>query len=212
MRMTAVSSPTGDPDAPATPDPEVEVLDAFDNPVPAVGVRFDVTDGGGSTTALVQLTGATGRASVGWLLGQVEGLNRLVATAIAAGLPIPNVTGNPVTFDVTTVVGGTIRVFVGLYGTPLPGATVSLTGAAARTGVTAVDGYATFTGLPPGQYIVTLTPPAGTTFSSTTQQVSLTAGQTVTIEFEGFGATAVDTTTQATSGPLSPRRKSTIPS
>lgn len=66
--------------------PTVEVRDAFGNPVPGVNVSFAPTDGSGSVTSAVGVTGIEGRLTVGsWTLGSGRGEHRLVATATGVG-------------------------------------------------------------------------------------------------------------------------------
>ncbi len=62
--------------------PQVQVTDAFSNPVAGIAVTFAVTAGGGSTVGPSQTTDANGLATVGtWTLGTVVGTNTLDVTA-----------------------------------------------------------------------------------------------------------------------------------
>jgi hypothetical protein len=62
------------------PAPAVQVLDAFNNPVPGISVTFTVSQGGGSASGTAATTNASGIAQVGaWTLGTVAGLNLLTA-------------------------------------------------------------------------------------------------------------------------------------
>ena len=73
--------------------PTVRVTDLNGNPVAGATVTFSVQSGGGSGTALNQLTDALGLAAVGsWTLGALAP-NTLAATVAGTGI-----TGNPVTF------------------------------------------------------------------------------------------------------------------
>lgn len=61
--------------------PEVEVRDAFDNPVAGQTVAFTIQSGGGSVSGAAPSTGVDGRAAVGaWTLGTTSGENTLRAT------------------------------------------------------------------------------------------------------------------------------------
>jgi hypothetical protein len=62
--------------------PEVQILDAWGNPVVGLEVRFSVASGNGSVTGAVVNTDANGRAAVGsWILGPEMGPNTLLAAA-----------------------------------------------------------------------------------------------------------------------------------
>ena len=90
-------------------NPTVLVTDLTSAPVAGVPVTFAVASGGGSISgAAIQMTNASGLASVGnWTIGAAPGPNNLTATA--AGL-----TGSPVTFLATgTGPAATIAVFSG---------------------------------------------------------------------------------------------------
>jgi len=81
-----------------SPQPSVIVSDQFGNPVALVGVRFDVTGGGGAANPVTTSSNASGIATTSWTLGLLPGDNTLTATA--TGL-----TGSPVTFTATGTVG-----------------------------------------------------------------------------------------------------------
>jgi hypothetical protein len=75
--------------------PAVRIWDQYGNPVAGVSVSFAIQNGGGSLTGALQVTDASGTATVGsWTL--VAGTNYLLATA-----GLPNIAGNPVTFTAT---------------------------------------------------------------------------------------------------------------
>ena len=77
--------------------PAVRITDRYDNPVPDILVRWQVTEGGGTLTGDSTLTNASGVARVGsWMVGTLAGPNALEATVEADG-----VTGNPVQFSAT---------------------------------------------------------------------------------------------------------------
>jgi len=81
-----------------SPQPSVIVSDQFGNPVALVGVRFDVTGGGGTANPVTTSSNASGIATTSWTLGLLPGDNTLTATA--TGL-----TGSPVTFTATGTIG-----------------------------------------------------------------------------------------------------------
>jgi hypothetical protein len=91
----------------ATP-PAVLVTDANGNAVAGVQVTFAVASGGGSASGLLQLTNASGIATVGsWTLGNTIGPNSLTATA-------PGLVGSPFTFNATSL--GTAALSVTQHG------------------------------------------------------------------------------------------------
>jgi hypothetical protein len=193
-RVVASSTPAGSPGLASNPVPEVLVTDANNNNVQNAAVLFEVLAGGGTVGGAPQfstLTDTAGKAKPSnWIFGATAGLNRLRATVLRNGQLDATVTGNPVTFDVTTIVSGTIVVYVTVYGSPRAGVTVTLSGAASRSGATLVDGSATFANLPVGQYTVAIVPPGGAFFNPTSQTVTLAANQTLNVSFDGFGAGA----------------------
>ncbi len=85
--------------------PAVLVRDVSNNPVPSVGVTFAVATGGGTVVPVTAVaTDASGIATVtSWTLGTVAGTNTLTATA--SGL-----TGSPITFTATGVVGAATQI------------------------------------------------------------------------------------------------------
>jgi adhesin/invasin len=101
--------------------PSVLVTDANNNPVSGVTVTFAVYTGGGSVTGASTTTNASGIATVGsWTLGTTPGANSLRATS--SGL-----TGSPVTFSATGVVGPAARYVVTSSGyTPIAGTGVTI--------------------------------------------------------------------------------------
>jgi hypothetical protein len=102
--------------------PSVLVSDANNNPVSGVTVTFTVYTGGGSVTGASATTNASGIATVGsWTLGTTPGANSLRATS--SGL-----TGSPVTFSATGVVGPAARYVVTSSSyTPNAGSNVTIT-------------------------------------------------------------------------------------
>jgi hypothetical protein len=66
--------------------PQVQIVDAYGNPVVGHQVTFTVISGGGSVTGGVVNTDANGRAAVGsWTLGPLMGPNTLIVTADGVG-------------------------------------------------------------------------------------------------------------------------------
>jgi hypothetical protein len=197
-RVVATTVPAGRPGVATAPVPEVRVTDVYGNDVDRAPVLFEVLAGGGyvpisaaQSPRYSTQTGPNGRAAPpSWILGTAPGLNQMRATVNRSGAPDPAVTGNPVMFEVTTVLDGTIIVRVSVYGAARQGVTVNLSGAATASRVTIADGSATFSSLAAGAYTVTVVPPAGTFFSPTSSAVNLSANQTVTVTFDGFGAAA----------------------
>lgn len=85
--------------------PSVLVTDQFGNPVENVNVTFAVTAGGGSETGSVQITNASGVATVGsWMLGQTAGVANTL-TATPAGL-------TAVVFSATAVADAAAQIMV----------------------------------------------------------------------------------------------------
>lgn len=83
---------------PVATRPTVRVVDANNNPVANVAVRFMVTAGGGDITGGQQVTDATGTARVGsWTLG-ASSPNTLRATAVDNTGEVLEIVSNPITF------------------------------------------------------------------------------------------------------------------
>ncbi len=96
--LAAVSSlsPTGPVGGAADPAPVVEVLDAFDNPVPGETVTFTTALGSGEVSETDVVTGSDGRATVEWTLGIIPGEQQLTVTSGVL---------EPVTFTATARIG-----------------------------------------------------------------------------------------------------------
>ncbi|HEU5262395.1 MAG TPA: Ig-like domain-containing protein [Gemmatimonadales bacterium] len=77
----------------------VQANDANGNPVPGVSVSFQVTQGGGSLSALSGPTIASGRTQARWSIGTTAGAPQAVTATAATGSAMP------VTFDATAVSG-----------------------------------------------------------------------------------------------------------
>jgi adhesin/invasin len=106
MAMNAGNGQTATVGTAVATTPRVLVTDAYDNPVPGVAVTFAVASGGGAVTGAAATTDASGIAAAGsWTLGTTPGANTLRATS-------PGLTGSPVTFSATGVVGAAARYVV----------------------------------------------------------------------------------------------------
>lgn len=156
--------------------PSVKVLDAFNNVVPGVNVKWEVTAGGGSVVASTddpvnRPTGPLGLSTaVSWTLGPDVGNNNNELRATATGTGIA---GNPITFTASGTVPPDKGVFKGVLKriantgfvtppVPIAGASlafVNLTnGAPAGTASTKTDGSFTSPPLPGGnQYRIDVT-------------------------------------------------------
>jgi hypothetical protein len=73
-------------DQAVSPNPAIEVVDSYGNPVAGVPVTFTVTSGGGRVTMPTVTTNGGGLAQVGsWQLGPNAGDNQLTASIVAGG-------------------------------------------------------------------------------------------------------------------------------
>ncbi|MCG8604214.1 tandem-95 repeat protein, partial [bacterium] len=126
------------------PEPiEVEVRNAAGVAVPGVPVNFLVFVGGGQTSVTAATTGADGRASAIWIVGDVPGENQvqvessglagssLVFTATALALPaqqLVQISGNNQTAFVDSMLAEPLMVEVrNIAGQPMPDVKVSFT-------------------------------------------------------------------------------------
>jgi hypothetical protein len=158
----------------------VQVENAMGNPMPGVGVHWEVTGGDGSVSAPYTVTNAAGQAQVSWTLGSAAGPNSVTATVLDV---------TPVTFTATAVLGS-ISGGVSLDGEPLAGITLTLTPSAGTMGaVTNSLGNYYFGNLPAGTYTVTVTTTGYSTWSRT---VVLAEGQDATADFHGGFPMSVD--------------------
>jgi hypothetical protein len=186
LRVVSVSTPAGGAGAAASPEPEVFVTDANGNAVPGISVQFQVTAGGGSVNPATRATDASGRARATWTFGSQAGmLNRLTATVLRNNQPDPAVQGNPIVFEHTPLSTGGICVYVSVDGFSWSGVPVTVTGPESRSGTTGADGTIVFLNVMIGTYTVTIVPPSGTTFPTTSQQVTVTGGIIEPVIFEG---------------------------
>jgi hypothetical protein len=156
----------------------VGVTDQFNNGIPGIPVSFAVTTGGGALSAANAVTGADGRVSVTWILGNNEGQAQSVAVTS------PGLNGSPGLFSATA-----IRATVGtLAPTPFrAGCHVSTT----VTGISIGDTpsvTATFDGVPAA---VTLTNPTlnGLTLTAVAPTLTRASGTAATIVIKIFSQT-----------------------
>ncbi len=156
---------------PLTDSVDVQLRDAFANPIVGSSIAFSVTSGGGSISPASVVTGANGRARARWTLGtsvgaqtaraQLVGVPAVFAAVGATGVPgapsrleivtepaatqVAGVAIAPaITVRVVDAVGATVTSFTGTVGLALaanPGATTP-TGVLA---IAAVSGVASFT-------------------------------------------------------------------
>jgi hypothetical protein len=106
VEKAAGDNQTATAGTPVAVPPAVRVFDLNDNPVAGVPVTFAVASGGGSVEPATPVsTNAEGvAAAASWRLGAVAGANTLTATVGGTG-----VSGSPVTFQATGVVGSANR-------------------------------------------------------------------------------------------------------
>jgi hypothetical protein len=93
--QTPLSQPGRRSQAVAT-QPQVRVADRFGNPVPDVPVSWQVTAGQGTVASPVTTTDGLGVASAEWTLGNLRGVQKLVAA-------IGSAHGSPLTFTATVL-------------------------------------------------------------------------------------------------------------
>lgn len=109
------------------------------------------------------------------------------------GLPVLAAAGCGSGDDAAPILGpdsGQVRAVVTVDGQPLPGVNAALTGDTTRTATTGSDGVALFTGLPNGNYTVTISgfDASRVTFSRTSVPVTISESVgLVTVEFQGIG-------------------------
>ncbi len=214
---------TGNAGAAVAPAPSVLVQDASGNPVAGASVAFAVATGGGNVTGAVQLSDASGIATVGsWTLGGTLGAQTLTATL--TGLPAVTFTATAgpaaaarvaiVTQPSATAVNGValgqqpvVRIedgFGNLVTTATNPVTVTLQGTGVLGGtvtIAAVNGVVTFTNLAitgsVGNYLLVFNS-AGLTGASSTG-IGLTAGAAAAISLNaGNGQNAAVGTAVAT--------------
>ena len=158
---------------PLTDSLDVQLRDAFANPIVGSAIAFSVTTGGGSVSPTSVVTNANGRARARWTLGTAVGVQ--TARAQLAGVPAvfaafgaTGVPGAPVRLEIVTepaatqIAGAAIAPAIGVRAVDAVGATVtSFTGTvtlalAANAGATtptgvlataAVAGIASFTSI-----------------------------------------------------------------
>jgi hypothetical protein len=95
----SAQTPLGQPgrrNQPVATPPQVRVVDRFGNPVPDVSVAWQVTAGQGTVSTPISTTDAFGIATTEWTLGNLRGVQKLMAT-------IESGHGSPVTFTATVL-------------------------------------------------------------------------------------------------------------
>lgn len=162
---------------------EARVVDIDGNPVAGIDVTFTVEQGGGvlnGASSLVRTTDANGMARAVLTLGTTSGVNNNVVRA-----DFPNLTRLPIRFTATALAPADPAntrfsgVVLDNALTPIPGATVSIAGAA-QSGQTDADGRFSLAGVPVGQihlHIDPSTSPRTETFPPLDFEAVTVAGQ-----------------------------------
>ncbi len=144
-----------------SPNPAIQVVDAYGNPIAGVSVMFTVTAGGGSVSTPATTTNDSGVAQAGaWRLGPTAGDNRLTASIAGGGqfvFTATALTGAPtmvatsatsqsgfLSFPVTAV--PRVRV-TGVGGAPLAGVPVTFALASGDATVTGPVAYTDTAGI-----------------------------------------------------------------
>ncbi len=163
---------------------EVEVRNLSNAVMSGVPVLFSVTSGGGSVSPSTVVSDSNGRAVTMLTMGQIAGLNRVVASA-------SGVNSSP--FDITGIAGNASQVVLTAASNSLPagGPGVTLT-------ATIKDGFGNT--VPAGSFGITYSILAGT--GSVVPQSTTTSGGIATALFTSGVSGAV--TIQASSAPLTP--------
>ncbi|MFC1575104.1 leishmanolysin-related zinc metalloendopeptidase, partial [Gemmatimonadota bacterium] len=184
--------------------PKVRVTDASAIPIPGASVTFSVTSGGGTITAGVANTNASGEATVGsWILGTTTGTNTLsvitsgvapatftaIGTAGSAATLTKNA-GDAQSAVVSTAVSTPPSVKVmDQYGNGVPGVTVLFAVASGGGSVTAGSAVSNSSGIAQvGSWTLGPTPGANTLTASSTglNDITFTAMGTVAPTVGGF--------------------------
>ncbi len=118
--VLAIRNSSADQSAPINTNvaerPSVKIVDAFNNPVAGVPVRWEVTAGGGSVVAsttdpVVRPTGPLGLSTaVSWTLGPDVGNGN---NALRATVETPGVNGSPITFTASGTIPPGQGIFTG---------------------------------------------------------------------------------------------------
>jgi Big-like domain-containing protein len=96
LRAASVQAQPGRRKQPVATAPLVRVVDRYGNPVSNVSVAWQVIAGQGEVDAPITVTGADGKATVVWTLG-----NRILTQKLTAA--IGSVSGSPITFTATVL-------------------------------------------------------------------------------------------------------------
>ena len=180
---------------------------------PAAGVSVSLT-GAASRTATTNASGGyefTAVTAGGYEVG-ISGFAADVSFPTTSRAAVINTAGQQVTVDFSGqfIRTSSITVSVAAGGSGIAGVTVSLTGAGAATAQTGASGSYTFTGLRAGEYTVAISGlPAGVTFGSQSQTVTVGVGQNATVGFDGnrpsTSSVAISSITAAATGlPVNP--------
>jgi uncharacterized protein (DUF2141 family) len=169
----------------------VGVVSASGAPVSGVSVRVtggpdnvtndNVTDAAGAFAATGLRPGTYTVALVGTLPTGVTFPATSQSVTLALGeTKAANFPGQAV--QLATISGAVTVDNVGIAGVA-----VALSGGATAATETGPGGAFSFTGLTPGSYTVTITPPANTDFEVTSKNITVNAGQTGVVNFAGKG-------------------------
>lgn len=180
---------------------------------PAAGITVSLT-GAASRTATTNASGGyefTAVAEGGYEVG-ISGFASDVSFPTTSRAAVINTAGQQVTVDFSGqfIRTSSISVSVAAGGSGIAGVTISLTGAGSATAQTGAAGQYTFTGLRAGQYTVAISGvPAGVTFGSQSQTVTVGVGQNATVGFDGnrpsTSSVAISSITNAATGlPVNP--------
>jgi hypothetical protein len=180
---------------------------------PAAGITVSLS-GAASRTATTNASGGyefTAVAEGGYEVG-ISGFASDVSFPTTSRAAVINTAGQQVTVDFSGqfIRTSSISVSVAAGGSGIPGVTISLTGAGSATAQTGAAGQYTFTGLRAGEYTVAISGvPAGVTFGSQSQTVTVGVGQNATVGFDGnrpsTSSVAISSITNAATGlPVNP--------
>ena len=180
---------------------------------PAAGITVSLS-GAASRTATTNASGGyefTAVAEGGYEVG-ISGFASDVSFPTTSRAAVINTAGQQVTVDFSGqfIRTSSISVSVSAGGSGIPGVTISLTGAGSATAQTGASGQYTFTGLRAGEYTVAISGvPAGVTFGSQSQTVTVGVGQNAAVGFDGnrpsTSSVAISSITNAATGlPVNP--------
>jgi hypothetical protein len=179
--------------SPASNQPPVATITAPQNgasfplgtPITFQGSAVDREDGALTASALSWST--TGLANLGTGNSVTTGALPLGSHSVTLrATDRHGATGQAsVMVTIVPVQGGRVTGTVTVYGEARAGVRLRLSTNPARAVLTNANGVFTFDDVPAGTYTLTIEPPRYTAFPVTSQSVTITAGQTVTVDFEG---------------------------